>query len=534
MKKIFQRIFIGGIFISIMLPVNAFSQVYEGGVGITNPGTTQQQERSQAGKGFDYGSKSGSALEQLEKMSGGRVNVPKANPPAAIPAAAAVKTISSAAATRMMLNNMVAGAVVSGLMNAIFSSGSSGSKAEIEAKQRVAELEAEKAAEEAAEQQRIKEANDQAEYEKMMGSYKLLDGSQNLNLKPLNNSDMDFKTLEDAAETPAADAGQQSEGTSIPPDSGATVHSHFFGDTMPDEDLKTLLDVENNPNVVDLREATKFVEQKTVIDSSRIVPLLRQYEPDGNGEPIIQKPDCIKLGKQLKGYTNQRQQFQKTIDLSQNELVVWETANRNAMINAAKDGLEYFTGNLLEGLANRVKSADKLQLILDKNAQKMAKEGINVAEIQAKIDALRALSSAGQIAEFTSNMKDWQTFVKDGMSSLFSKLSGSNDEIKGLLEDPKMQEYFETEKPELNALLDISKLAASNMVFGKWVARKMPLIACIEISIKQAYNGLDYILSLNRILKAQKINGGVMDAAKYIQKNIDNTYSALTDCPKIL
>jgi hypothetical protein len=93
-----------------------------------------------------------------------------------------------------------------------------------------------------------------------------------------------------------------------------------------------------------------------------------------------------------------------------------------------------------------------------------------------------------------------------------------------------MKKYFTTDQAELNTLLDISKLATSNMVFGKWVARKIPLIASVDLSIKQAYNGLDYILSFNRVIQAQKIHGTVMYAAKNIQKNIDNNYMALRDC----
>jgi hypothetical protein len=209
---------------------------------------------------------------------------------------------------------------------------------------------------------------------------------------------------------------------------------------------------------------------------------------------------------------------------------MWETANHNALINAAKDGLEYFTGELLEGLSNRGKAADRLQQIYDKNVKQMAGEGINVAGIKAKIDQLRSISSAGQITELTANINDWETFLKDGMSSLIGRLTVSNTEIKGILEDSKMKKYFETEEPELNTLLDISKIAASNMIFGKWVAKKLPVIAVIELSIKQTYNGLDYFLSLNRIISAQKINGGVMDVARYIQKNIDVTYLALSKC----
>jgi hypothetical protein len=459
-----------------------------------------------------------SATGQLENMTGQKIS-------------------TSSSVSSANLNNMVIGAIFKSILTSKSSANSGNNQKELEAKQRKAELAAQQAAElaaqQAAEQQRINEEIAQSEYDKMMQSYKLLDGSQDLKTKTLNSTNLDFKTLDGDAETLATNARKQFEVTGTSPVSVSSLTGNatpFFGDTMPLENLQTLLNPENNPNVVDLRDAKKYVNEKSVKDSPGIVLLLRQYEPEGNGEAIIKKPDCIKLVKQLKGFTDQRQQFQKTIDLSQNELDIWETANHNALINAAKDGLEYFTGELLEGLTNRGKAADRLQQIYNKNVKQMAGEGINIAEVQAKIDQLRTISSAGQIAELTANINDWETFIKNGMSSLIATLTGSNNEIKGLFEDAKMKKYFETEEPELNTLLDISKIAASNMVFGKWVAKKLPVIAVIELSIKQSYNGLDYFLSLNRIIKAQKINGGVMDAVRYIQKNIDDTYLALSEC----
>jgi hypothetical protein len=428
---------------------------------------------------------------------------------------------------------MVAGAIFQSVLNSIFSNNSAKNKKELDAKQKEEEIAAQQAAQHAAEQQRINAAIAQAEYDKMMKSYKLLEDSQNLQIKGLNSTSLEYKTLDGDAETLATNARKQFESTSIVPPAGTPASGNgtpFFGDTMPIEDIQTLLNPENNPDIVDLRGATNYVAENIRKDSPGIVALLRQYEPEGKGEPIIQKPDCKDLPRQLKAYTNQRQQFQKTIDLSQNEVDLWETANRNALINAAKDGLEYFTGQWLEKLTNRGKAADRLQRIYDKNLKQMTTDGIDVARLKAKIDKLRNISSAGQIAEFVANMNDWQTFIKDGMSNSISKLSESNAEIKDLFEDPQLKEYFATEKPELNTLLDISKLAASNMVFGKWVAKKVPLIACVEISIKQIYNGLDYYLSLKRIIETKKINGSVLAAAKNIQKNIDDTYVALSQC----
>jgi hypothetical protein len=160
----------------------------------------------------------------------------------------------------------------------------------------------------------------------------------------------------------------------------------------------------------------------------------------------------------------------------------------------------------------------------------MMQDGVNVAEIQAKIERLRLLSSTGRIVELSGSINDWQTFMKDGVSGLMAQLTSSNGEIQEMLEDPRMQKYFETETPELKALLDISKIAASNKVFGKWVAKKLPMVAWAEFAVNEVYHGFDFYLSYTRLAEAQKINGRVMDSARYIQKNIDDTYLALKGC----
>jgi hypothetical protein len=112
------------------------------------------------------------------------------------------------------------------------------------------------------------------------------------------------------------------------------------------------------------------------------------------------------------------------------------------------------------------------------------------------------------------------------------QLTASNQEIQAILENPKMRKYFEMDAPELNTLLDISKIAASNKVLGKWVAKQVPIIGGVELAINQTYNATDWYLSFKRITEANHINGQVLNAARLIQKNIDNTYLALKECPK--
>lgn len=441
----------------------------------------------------------------------------------------AKSSVKSSSNYKADMNTMIVGTIFESLFTSLLSSNTAANQKAIEAQKQAAALAAQKAAEE----KRIQEALAQAKYHKMMESYKLLEGSQSLGFKNLNSTSLEFKTLDGETEKMAANARNQFDNLSnIKTSDSTTIKSGtpFFGDTMPIIDIQNLVNLENDPMVVDLRKADQFVKEQIKKDSLQIVTLLRNKE--FNGGPIIQKPDCVKLANQLKMYENQRAQMQKVLNLSGSELNVWEEANQNALNNAVKDGVEYFTGMLFERFKKRGEAADRLQNIYNKNADKMAQAGVNLKEVQAKIDRLKLLSTRGQLSDLVNNMNDWTTFMKDGMSALLNNLSSSNNEIDAMMEDPQLQPFFETEKPELNALLDISKLAASNKVFGKWVMKKVPTIALIEIGIKQSYNALDWALSYKRIKEANKINGEALQKVKTIQDNINNTYTELNSCPQ--
>lgn len=340
------------------------------------------------------------------------------------------------------------------------------------------------------------------------------------------SGDGDLESLAAGARKPFDTAGDFKLPESMEP-GGATP---FFGDTMPLADIQLLVDPESDPRVVDLRQANAFLVGNLKADSRKQDGAAPPAKGEERGGPIVRPPDCAGLARKLDGYLQQRQRFMKTVDMAREQLETWEEANRNALVTAAKDGLEYFTGELLEGLSKRGEAAERLQRIYNANAAKMAEKGLNVADLEAKIQRLRLLSSAGQTAELRSNLSDWQGFIKDGASALLARLGDSNREIRELLDDPRMQEYVETETPELNALLDISKIAAANKVFGTWVAKKVPIIAGVELSIKQSYNALDWFLSFKRVTEANRINGTVLAAAKSLQADIDDTSLALRGC----
>jgi hypothetical protein len=424
------------------------------------------------------------------------------------------------------INTMIVGTLFESLLTAMFADSTATAKEAQAARQKAAVL----AAAQAAENKKAQDAIAQAEFEKMMRSYKQLGDSQSLGYKPLSDATLGYKILDGEMETLAANARKPFDAPpqlKVPGPETVDGGTPFFGDSMPLEDIRILVDPETDPDIIDLRKAGTYVVKNIKKDSRA---LATASPPIDTGGLITQPPDCDNLARKLDGFVHQRHQFQKTIDLSQEQYDTWRTANRNALLNAAKDGVEYFSGQLLEALHQRGRAAERLQQIYQKNAQQMSREGLNTAAIEASLKRLKALSATARISELTGNIKDWQSFVKNGVSGLMTQLTASNQEIQGMLEDSRMQKYVEMDAPELKALLDISKIAASANVFGKWVAKKLPIIGGVELSINQSYNALDWYLSYKRIKEANQINSRVMAAARSIQHNIDTISMDLEKC----
>ncbi len=427
---------------------------------------------------------------------------------------------------------MVTETILESLLASIFAPNPATTQEALAAQQMAAAL----AAQQAAEEQKARAAKAQAEYEKMMQSYKQLDHTQGTTFKLLSDSSLAMKSLDGDAETLAAGARKPFDTASDLEDPPSPVAmgsaTPFFGDTMPIDQIRTLVNPENDPRVVDLRKAVSYVVDSMKNDGSKIEESIKPYDGVDKGGPIIAPPDCVALAKKLRGFVDQRNKFHKTILLSQEQYTTWKTANRNALVNAAKEGVEYFTFGLLKKLAKREEAAGRLQRMYEKNAQKMMEAGLDVTEIQARIERVRAVASATRIADFTTNMKDWQGFMKNGISALVMEMKASNDEIQELLDNPKTKKYFEADSPALSALLDLSMIIAEEAVFGEWVKKRVPMIAACRFAVNEVYHATDFYLSFTRIMEANRINGEVMYAAQSLQKHIDDTYFDLRECSR--
>ena len=227
MKKYLKHLIFVGLFLSLFLPDIAFSQ---GGVGITN-GDAYVPYRANSGIGFDTGVKGGSALEQLENMTGQKVNTSPESTRTVAPVNA-VKTVSQAVLFQNAMKMQLASGIASALIGMIFSDNSKSNAQAAEAQRQQAILLAQRAAEE----KRIADLIAQEKFEKMMKDYKLLNDPNGLKIKTLSTGGIQFKSLDDhSAPLSMADKERQNlirKGVSVTWDSNSWAQASSNGYKM--------------------------------------------------------------------------------------------------------------------------------------------------------------------------------------------------------------------------------------------------------------------------------------------------------------
>jgi len=341
----------------------------------------------------------------------------------------------------------------------------------------------------------------------------------------LKGVDDDLTALAAQAREPFDTAGDTMNGADNEP-IAVEAPTPFFGDTMPEADLRLLVEPENDPRVVDLREAQSFVVASLKNDEDA-----KQMPAETVAKPELTHDECIALQGKLDRFLTQREKFAQTIDLAAGELDRWEKQNNEALTNFAMEGIQHYLGNFQDYLTRRGMAADRLLGIYAKNANTMAKEGIDVATLTAKMQALKRISTAGQLSTLSSQGQEWAGFLKDGLSGLIASMAEDNTAMETLLADPKVAPYFESDMPTIRAALDLTKIAAGSAVFGKWVARKMPIVAGCELAVNQGYNALDWAMSFHHMVRSHDIYGKALDSAKKIQGQITTMRITLSGCP---
>lgn len=176
MKTLFYNRLLLVIITSVVMSNVSYAQI----------GLHYETMKSNAGVGFDT-SKGTSAKTQLENITGQKISTSTTkNQYYNQPQKSVVKTPTLSYNQQTQV--MVAGMLFQALLGNLFAT----NQADAEAQKQAAAI----AAQKAAEQKKAEEELAQAKHDKMLESYKTLEGSQGLELKTLGNTDLGFKTLD--------------------------------------------------------------------------------------------------------------------------------------------------------------------------------------------------------------------------------------------------------------------------------------------------------------------------------------------------
>jgi hypothetical protein len=473
-----------------------------------------------------------SALSQLENMAGSKVVVPAVSAPSAVGGYSNSKS-SVGSSVLSSPSNAIATGIMQMMISNILSTDPAKEQAELEAKQK----EQERLAAEAEEQRQIQAAIEQERYNNMMKLYKQPSGSENLQIKTLSTVDMN--NINGEAETLSHNATKQfepaTETGNFPVISGG---NDFFGIPVSSPDFNTLTDADNDPNIVDLRNAKELIAKDLKISGNV------NSEDVKNKNASVDKKEltedyCNKLRVNLTAYIDDRSRFQKTIDLTYDELNKWKEQNNAALWNSAISGISLITDIFLKHVELRTKTADEIKKYLLQLSGAKNKDAI-YGYIKILDNVINLQYNVPQKIDYSKKVVEYATFSRDATQTLAENIAKSDQDVLDMLNDPKFKELLLNEG---NSASD-----AEQFITGKTIdaflegpvlrdklvssfSKTMPVVAWCQFAVDQAYHATDWMLSYKNICNLNNVSGKEYEAAQYIQNKIFETQSMIQECP---
>lgn len=478
-----------------------------------------------------------SALDQLVNSKGAQLgNIPKVNGPVPV---GGISSASSVKGSTPSVSSSPGAMVASGIMQMLITKMLSPDPKQEQAEAAAKQAELDRIAAEAEIQRQIEAALEQERYENMMKLYKPAPGSQSLEMKTTSGADLDFKTLNGDAEQMRVDARKQFESSgndhSFPEIKDGT---DFFGIPVSSPDFQTLVDPDNDPNIVDLTKADKYIVENIAKEESAKVESLKKDEP-AQVKKDLPEGYCANLQTKLSGFTDTRAKFQKTINLTQGELTKWKEQNNAALWNAAKSGVSLVTDIFLKHLELRKTGALDIKKYLE--ALPLGKTPGAVDNYVKILD--QVINFKYNLPKTADNIKkaaDYAYLLRDATQVLAEDIAKSNNEVASMLNDPKFKALLNDGNPEVDAGQSAAGKLADIVLEGKTLQEKlvgaftktMPIVAWCQFAVDQTYNATDWILSYKNICNLNSVTGKELEAAQYLQNKIFETQSLLKECPR--
>lgn len=442
--------------------------------------------------------------------------------------------------TNQSLSLMVAGTLMQGLLNGIFSSNEQQKQQQqIAEQQQQMQLQMQMAM-----QKKIKDSMDNLNYLKLMSSYKQLQGAQELSLKASSSQQqLDFKKLDGDDESMRADAGKAFDGNTISDTTGGVQFfqgTDFFNSNV----AKTDIYPERDSVMLDVNNADKFLKEHEISDSAKVANLKSDIvKNSAKNNPEKKNIDCPILQQKLNDYIAQRDKFHKTIISTQTDLVEWQNRNNEALWNAAYSGAEFLFdqkfGDLLKKVEERGDQAENVRERLIPYMDALRKKGVNVDSYLKTLNA--RIFSKDFLAKDVETFKDaaeYDAFFRDAIQAGIMKVAETDSSYDKILKDNSVKIMLNTEEhPGVDAGQFVAGKGLEKLLESQLLKNllkfddKIPYVKYAQLAVDEAYNAYDWYLSYQRIKEAHETSGKELQAAAGLQMLIDKTIDQVKGCP---
>lgn len=424
---------------------------------------------------------------------------------------------------------MVTSTLIQGIFSGIFNS-SQQQKQKEQQQKLLAEQQKIKAAAEAALQKKIKDSIDLLNYNRLMSSYKLLQGgSVGLNMKKL---DGDMEVLRAGAASQFDGGIQVKDTVTI---SGGTS---FFGTRMDSAQINTLLEPEKDTVIADINNADLFIRENKKADSVRQARAADSAARNATKDISKKSPECDKLQTRLNNYLTQRDKFHKTILTTQKDLAEWKQKNNDALWNAATSGFELMFSKFLANVSLKGIQAEDIRLRLLKHEEALRAKGVDFDKYLGVLN--QRIFNANNLAKDVSEFKDaveYDAFFRDAVQIGASRIAETDTVYRQLLQDTTVKQmlndggFVEVDAGQFAAGKTVEKILASNFLKNlKGFSSKIPYVTYAQLATDMIYNATDWWQSYQRIKQLREVSGQETRAAMSLQMNIDKTLDQLKGC----
>lgn len=433
--------------------------------------------------------------------------------------------IGSTLSQEQQLEQMVAGMFMQSLITAIFTSNTQQTQqqqweAQLAELARLAEI---------AKQKRIQDSINQVKHAQMMGLYKPLEGQ---------NANLDFKSLDGELENMRAQAGNMFEqGIAIDEAIGSfSSGTNFFGEMTADQ-INVLFEPENDPMVIDLRNAKAALADTGAY--GKYVQSLKQSDPKRPTQEKLSEDECQKLEQKIARDKENKSKYQQSIDKTLIELDKWKEENDAALMAAFREGLGFLTDKYVS-----IQNEKKEPALLTKDAMKkvLEKDPTNAAAKKVIEFLDKNYLNKNWREAIISNYNDIKdadntyAVIKDAMQNTLTGLSAKDKELAALLQSEELKPYLNDES--LMSAFKFSfdyffNLAANSDKAQKALESvfkaKIPYVSLAQFAINQAYNATQWYQSRQRILELNNVHGKELETSHYLQNRIFDAELKLTN-----